>query len=163
VSGGVLTEDRVALVYEADAPTDIDGALADLVALRDAQDALKDWEGVLTDFLAEHLSKEGHQLPDGRTAQVRRGRDRTEWDTRSLVRAVLDSRCRPDPETGEAAPSDDGRAEIKGEPLSCSQDLARVLHVWNLGAPRVTALRDRGIDPDEFCASSPGRVSVVIQ
>jgi hypothetical protein len=58
--------------------------------------------------------------------------------------------------------SDSGRAVIGDEFLSCSQDLARILDVWNLGAPRVTSLRERGIDPDEFCTSTAGKVSVVI-
>ena len=31
--------------------------------------------------------------------------------------------------------------------------LDKVLRVWNLGAPRVTALRDMGLDADEFCRS----------
>lgn len=152
MSGGVLTEDRVALVYEASAPTDIDRALADLVALRDAQDALKDWEGVLTDFLADRLGREGHQLPDGRIAQVRRGKDRTEWDHDALIRLVVargrDER-KLDEETGEYEP--------EGEAV------ARALMECARPSWRLTPLRARGIDPDEYCASSPGRVSVVIQ
>lgn len=62
-------------------------------------------------------------------------KSRVAWDTDSLRRAVLDSRI-VDPETGE---------------VQDESPLDRVLHVWNLGAPRVTALRARGIDPDEFC------------
>jgi hypothetical protein len=61
--------------------------------------------------------------------------DRRQWDTDALRAAVLDSRL-VDPETGEVADE---------------SPLDRVLHVWNLGAPRLTALRARSIDPDLFC------------
>jgi hypothetical protein len=62
-------------------------------------------------------------------------KDRTEWDREALLSAVLDSRL-VDPTTGEIADE---------------TPLAKVLHVWNLQAPRTLALRARGIDPDEFC------------
>lgn len=61
-------------------------------------------------------------------------KSRTKWD-KDLKRAVLDSRM-VDVESGE---------------LLDETPLDKVLTVWNLGAPRLTALRDRGIDPDEWC------------
>lgn len=60
---------------------------------------------------------------------------RSAWQTDDLLRAVLDSRL-VDTETGE----------VKDE-----TPLDRVLDVWNLPAPRTTALKARGIDADEFC------------
>lgn len=61
---------------------------------------------------------------------------RTAWD-KDLYRAVLDTRL-VDTETGE----------VKDE-----TPLDKVLACWNLGAPRVTVLRARGIDPEEWCST----------
>lgn len=60
---------------------------------------------------------------------------RTEWDRDELVQTVLDSRL-IDAHTGEVADE---------------TPLDKVRHIWNLGAPRLTALRDRGLDPDDYC------------
>jgi hypothetical protein len=62
-------------------------------------------------------------------------KSRTKWDRDALLSAVRDTRL-VDPETGEV---------IDPTPLD------KVLHVWNLGAPRLGALKERGIDADEFC------------
>lgn len=141
---------------------DVETAARDLAGVRAVIDALRSWEGVLTELLDSALGRNSIEVEGVGRVEVKHGTDRKEWDRRALLRAVLDSRCPPDRETGEADPSDDGRAEVGGELVTCSPDLSRVLHVWNLGAPRVTALRERGIDPDEFAATSPGRTSVVI-
>ena len=65
----------------------------------------------------------------------RGGPKRTGWRTDDLLHAVLDTRL-VDGETGE----------VKDE-----TPLEKVLHVWNLPAPRSTALSDRGLNGDEFC------------
>lgn len=62
---------------------------------------------------------------------------RTQWDREALVSAVLDSRLF-DRHTGEL---------IEESPLD------KVRAVWLLGAPRITALRDREIDAEQFCSS----------
>ena len=59
---------------------------------------------------------------------------KTGWQTDDLKRAVLDSRL-----------ADDNGEIVDESPLD------KVLHVWNLGAPRSGALKDRGIQADEFC------------
>jgi hypothetical protein len=61
-------------------------------------------------------------------------KSRTKWDREELLRHVLDTRVF-DPDTGE---------DLHPTPLD------KVLHVWNLGAPRITALKERGLDADEF-------------
>lgn len=141
---------------------DIDRAITELAELREIRSALADWEYLLTTYIADFMGRMTLTIDGVGHVEVKHGVDRKEWDRQGLIRAVLDSRRAPDPTTGEMVGSDSGRAVIGDEFLSCSQDLARVLDVWNLGAPRVTALRERGIDPDEFCTSSPGKVSVVI-
>jgi len=88
--------------------------------------------------------------------EVHGKRDRKAWQRGPLLRMVLDSRLQPNPDTGELQPEDEGHVTVDDEPVTVSPDLGRVLHVWNLGAPRTTALRDRGIDPDEFCTSTWG-------
>lgn len=160
-----LDELHCALVFDSHDPDehgDLDRAVRDLAALRDARQALADWELVLTDWIADAVGRNTVTVDGVGTVEVKRGAARKEWDMHSLLRVVLDSRMAPDPATGEADPTDDGHAEVKGEAVTTSPDLSRVLHVWNLGAPRTTALRERGIDPDEFCATSPGRTSIVI-
>lgn len=59
------------------------------------------------------------------------------WDKDGLRRAVLDSRLF-DRTTGEF---------VDETPVE------KVLHIWNLGVPRKTALTERGLNPDEFCES----------
>lgn len=157
--------DHLSVSYASDDPIghgDIDLAVTDLAQLREVRAALGDWELVLTEWVADYLGRNTLTVDGVGHVEVKRSTDRKKWDRRALVRAVLDSRRAPDPTTGELVGSDSGRAVIDDEFLSCSQDLGRVLDVWNLGTPRVTALRDRGIDPDEFCESSPGKTSVVI-
>lgn len=124
-------------------PEDVARTLADV---RRAVAALKEFDGFLTDRLAEALDY-GHPLDvDGvGRVEVKRGRKRSRWQGDDLLRAVLDSR----------------RADEDGEPIDESP-LEKVLHVWNLGAPRVTALKERRLQADEFCESVPGTVSVVI-
>lgn len=72
---------------------------------------------------------EGHGV-----VERHRKKSRTKWD-KDLIRAVLDSRVVD---------------ETTGEVLDETQ-LDKVTAVWNLGVPRVTALRARNIDPDEWC------------
>ena len=58
----------------------------------------------------------------------------TQWDREALLRDVLDSKF-VNTETGE---------------LVDESPLEKVLAVWNLGAPRRTVLKERGLQPDEY-------------
>ncbi len=78
------------------------------------------------------------------TWEKRKKTNRTSWDREELVRDVLDSRLF-DPITGE---------DKYPSPLD------KVCHVWNLGAPRTTALRELGLDPDEYCTSEDAGFSL---
>lgn len=62
-------------------------------------------------------------------------KSRTKWDREGLLRDVLDSRM-VDTETGEW---------VDETPLE------KVLQVWNLAAPRTSALKARGLDGDQYC------------
>lgn len=74
---------------------------------------------------------------DGAVLRRHHRKSRTKWNTDDLLRCVLDSRI-VDKDTGEV---------LEESPLD------RVLHVWNLPAPRASALKQRGIDVDEFCTT----------
>jgi hypothetical protein len=94
---------------------------------------------VWTNSLAESMPKQVEV--EGVGVFVKKGkRDRTQWDKDALLSAVLDSRL-VNTETGE---------------VTEESPLDKVRAVWNLGTPRVTALRERNIDPDQFCRSEWG-------
>lgn len=78
------------------------------------------------------------------TFEKHRKTARKRWDTDDLVRVVLDTRT-VDPETGET-----------------ESPVDRLLRVWNLGAPRVTALRELGIEPDDYCESEKGALTLQV-
>lgn len=117
--------------------TDTLGALAQLreVAVelsRDLSGVREALDNVLGDAMGEHQS-----IVEGVGVLKRhKKKARTKWDTDTLRRVVLDSRL-VDPDTGE----------VKDE-----TPVDRILAVWNLGNPRLTALRARQIDTDEFCS-----------
>lgn len=77
-------------------------------------------------------------------AKVTRGRDRKSWDSRGAVFAYLDQRL----------------SGADGELPDPMDVAAMVLDLVGVGYVRVTPLRSAGLDPDAFCDSSPGRLSV---
>lgn len=158
-----LTEDRIDLTYSSTvAEFDLDRAVADLAQLRRCKEGLSMWESELSTWISDALGRNEIDVEGVGHVTVKHGADRKAWDKRELLRAVLDSR-RPPSEDGEAHGSDDGQAFIGDELISTSPDLSRVLDCFNLPAPRVTALKDRGIPVDEFCETTPGKVSVIIE
>lgn len=96
---------------------------------------LREERDLLEQEICRRLGPEPVTLTGIGTIRRRSNTIRRRWDSEALLRTVLDSRL-VDPLTGE----------IKDE-----TPLDKVLHVWRLDAPRVTALQNRGIDADEFC------------
>lgn len=142
----------------------VDQAAAVYVQLVDVQRELAAVMSLLTHGFAESLGERETTI-DGIGTFRRRGRkDRTKWQKDDLLRAVLNSRAVDftgsqalNTETGEVVDRETG--EIIDESAVVFVDetpLDKVLAVWNLAAPRTTALKDRGIDPDEFCTSEWG-------
>lgn len=131
---------------------DIEVALRDLHELREIKQALTMWEGVLTDWIADYLGRNTMDLDGVGHVEVKHGANRKEWDNDALWRLVV-ARARDerkiDPETGEAL-------ESEGEAVG------RVLGECMRPSWRLTPLRERDIDPDEYCQVSPGKTSVVI-
>lgn len=87
--------------------------------------------------VAEHMS--GTEVTvEGVGTFTRKARAaRTAWDKDFLLRAVLDSR-QVNTATGE---------------IEDESPLDKVLKVWNLPAPRTTVLKQRGIDPEDYCTT----------
>lgn len=121
----------------------LDTALICLAAIREARTQLAHVEHELENRLAPVMDKRV-VIPGVGTFEKHAKKNRTQWDRDDLLRAVLDTRI-VDKDTGEV---------LDETPLQ------KVLQVWNLGAPRVTALRQRGLDADEFCRSEPAGFSI---
>ena len=116
-----------------------------LAMIRDARASLMYAERELEQKLAARMDDKRHVIEGVGTFERRQKKARTQWDTDDLLRAVLDTRL-----------CDEDGVIIEETPVE------RLLHVWNLGAPRLTALRDRQIDPDEFCHAEPAGFSIQI-
>lgn len=117
-----------------------------LAMIRDCRQTLAHVERELEQKLAGRMDEKRHVIENVGTFERRAKKNRTAWDTDDLLRAVLDTRL-VDTETGE---------------LSEETPLEKVLQVWNLGAPRVTVLRERGLDADQFCRAEPAGYSIQI-
>ena len=119
-----------------DQSTDLDDEIAAWRTLVETRRTLthmiEDLENVIGKAMADK-----RYTADGVTVERARKTNRTQWDTESLRRIVLDSRI-----------VDEATGEVKDE-----TPVDKLLHVWNLPAPRTTALKARGIDPDEFCST----------
>jgi hypothetical protein len=110
------------------------------------KDILQSWATLgeldkeLRELRDQLATRAGDMMPEktasvfGATVEKHRRTVRRSWAVDELLRVVLDSRL-VDQTTGE----------IKEE-----TPLEKVLHVWRLPAPRLTALRERQIDFDQF-------------
>lgn len=136
------------------------GSLAETVAWLQAMKARL---GQAEAYVARELGRmdsvpEVIELPDGRTAQVNKGKDRKEWrhdDWKRDVRlAVL--------KAAEVDPEHDVVDLETGAFVDVADLLARVQAVHGSAAPKVTALKPLGLAADDYCTSSPGPYSVRI-
>lgn len=160
-------------------PESIDfvGHIRALVAVGDTQRramvAAEDWESlawgytrlsqvrrVLSDLLREVETDLYRIMPDKKqtvsgvgTLEKKRGSNRKKWQSAELVSHLV--RLALDPE---------GTGEIPADPMEAA---GKVVEVLTACAPftgslgwRATALRDWGIDPDEWCETTPGRESI---
>lgn len=133
-------------VSAEDLGTDLNQALVAWQVIEDANRQLAVARTALTNLLAEDMPTKQLVVEGVGVFEKHGKKNRTKWDKDSLLRVVLDSRV-VDAETGE----------IREE-----SQLDRVLDVWNLGAPRTTALKARGIDPDEFSESEWAGYSIQV-
>lgn len=132
----MLTE----LVNALDNATATENLEADLIALamlKEARTNLAIIERDLENALAKAMPDKQLVVEGVGMFERSKKKSRTQWDKDDLFRAVQDSRLF-NPHTGE---------------LKEETPVEKLLHVYNLPAPRLTALRDRGIDPDQYCHS----------
>jgi hypothetical protein len=144
----------VRLVHEAIHELDVDAiaslpetdALTVYAVLEDANRVLQQIRSQVTQGVAGLMS-DRQVVVEGVGTFVRHvKKDRTQWDKDALLRAVLDTLV-VDKTTGDI---------LDPNPID------KVLRVWNLGAPRTTALKERGIDPDEFCHVERGGYTIEV-
>lgn len=128
----------------AEPESDLDDTLTAVLSVAELRsvlaEVLADLQAHAVDLMRDADTKT-YDVPDIGRFERMGSRERKSWDKEALLSAVLDSRMPVDPDTGEVDDAD-------------QTPLSRVLHVFNLPAPRTTALRERGIDPDEFCEST---------
>lgn len=134
-------------VREWDLPEDLDTDLIALQMIKDARSNLAVLERDLENALAKAMPEKVMVVEGAGTFERSKKKSRTQWDRDALLPTVLDSRMF-DPNTGEL---------VEETPLD------RVLAVWNLGAPRITVLRERGIDADQFCSTEDAGWSIRFQ
>lgn len=147
---------------ELDAETQIavdDGDAEELarsfVALHDAKRRLDLIHRTLEEALAEALPSGVSEIPGLPPVERKRGRERKQWQNDRLFDFVQRHALDPD-----------GTGEFPSDPMEAVDRVTRLIReVWSFTPstnPRITALRSIGVDPDEWCSSQPGRVSVII-
>lgn len=129
--------ETLGLLCAAPAPNvDLAGHVRHLLAVQQARRDLADVEQSIKNNVGHLMGSHRTVVVDGLGVIKRSVRkNRTKWNTDDLRRMVLDTKL-VDPDTGEV---------FEETPVE------KILAVWNLGAPRLTELRVRGIDSDEFC------------
>lgn len=136
-----LVEDIDGFAEHADIPEDrVTECLVAWHEVARARQELAVAEARLADRLAEAMGTRQIVVDGYGVFERHRKTDRRKWDSEELRRVVLDTKL-VDPSTGE----------VKDE-----TPVEKILHVWNLSAPRLTALRERNIDPDDYCESQRG-------
>lgn len=105
--------------------------------------------------LAEVMPDKRLELPGMPVLERRRGTDRKQWQSEQLVALLCASALQPD-ENGEI-------------PRTTAEAVERAAELLTRCAPftssmgwRVAALRALSIDPDEWCETAPGRITVQI-
>lgn len=143
---------------EASAEAEIEeGDVECLARLYDYLDQLKARLGTIHSAVAAKLAEVmPHTLElDGLPVMERRqGKERKKWESPELLHRLIRDTLDPD-RTGElpaAAEAIDAVEKVVLETMPVTPSMG-----W-----RVTALKARGIDPDEWCETAPGRTTVQI-
>lgn len=140
-----LTDDIAKNVDAEDVRTDLGEALTVWNLLADCARRLAAARDDLGRLLADDMPEKRMTVMGVGTFEKHRKADRKAWDKDDLLRVVLDSRL-----------ADADGVVVDETPLD------KVLDVWNLPAPRTTALKARGIDPDEFCTVEYGHLTLQV-
>jgi hypothetical protein len=122
-----------------------------LVALNTARQIRQGFAGIESEIEREicavageyHLDRKG-EIPGVGTFEIRGGKDRREWKHQDLAAEVTRKHLEA---TGDFEPA---------------ALVAAILAAAQVTGWRVTVLKPQGIDPDQYCSSSPGRSTVQI-
>lgn len=117
-----------------------------LAQARQLKRIVGDLERHIEDVLSPLLPYGASEVAGLGAVEVRRARDRKAWDWPALLDAMW-------PKLAERAEGDMG---------AMVTDLLNVIGLTGSKGPRVTPLRELGLDPDEFCESAPGRLTVTV-
>jgi len=122
--------------------------------LRSHKREVTDLERIIEQRLAEAMSQDIVNLDDDVVIERRRGTKRTRWQSEAVL-AQLGIQARVDAD-GVVQPPDEQFTRLYEAVQECCPLTASLS--WRAGA-----LRERGIDPDEYAATEPGRVSVAVR
>lgn len=161
----MLMADRANALAEAD---ELDALAHGVVALtairRDLDTILKDASEAAARMIFRGVEGAGEYVEDRKkyaapglpVLEARTGTSRNAWESAELLGLIVDRFLAPDPETGEVPPPE---AVTWCGDLIC--ELVEVLPITTKGIGwRVRALKERGIDPDEYSTKKPGRLTV---
>lgn len=113
----------------------LSAALTIRTLLHDAKRSLTASIEAYETVIGEQMGAYKVEVPGHGIVERHRKNKRTKWDNEALLHDVLDTKLINE-ETGE----------IKDE-----TPIEKLLLVWNLGAPRTTALRARRLEVDDYC------------
>lgn len=114
---------------------------------RDISDLARRAEDALA---ASMPAKEVRDLPGLPPFERRKGSDRKAWQSADLLREIVHQHRHVNPETGEITVDTDALLDALKAAVPFTGSLG-----W-----RVKALRELGLDPDEWCETKPGRVAI---
>jgi len=124
-----------------------------LARLREHRRAVSDLEREVEQRIADDMTQDIVNLGDDVVLERRRGTKRTKWQSQAVL-AQLGIQARVDAD-GVVQPPDGQFTRLYEAVQDCCPLTASL--PWRAGA-----LRERGIDPDEYAATEPGRVSVKV-
>jgi len=142
------------LAFHIDNADDIATRADALARLREHRRHVSDLEHDIERWLAEAMGQDIVNLDDDVVLERRRGTKRTKWQSEAVL-AQLGIQARVDAD-GVVQPPDGQFTRLYEAVQSCCPLTASLS--WRAGA-----LRERGIDPDEYAATEPGRVSVAVR
>jgi hypothetical protein len=113
--------------------------------------AARDLQGQLELALIDAMP-ERQMVSDGMVLEKKSGTIRKSWDNPAVASKVSALAC-VDQETGE----------VFGSPVFAQRVTDEILATAGIGYWRVSALRNRGIDPGRYCEEEQGKPSVIIR
>lgn len=143
-------EDRAIKLHAAGSHQSL---LIQLAEIRQVRTRLALTERAVEDLAADLLTDKVTEIPGLGAVEVRKGATRKAWQSADLLRHVI----RHDLTEGTGG-------EIPSDPMALVDHVTATVTACLPVTPsvgwRVTALRDRGVDVDEWCETTPGRKTV---